>query len=90
MMDSKAEREIRYKAIATLFRHGNIRGERRRKAKASWDYFGFDPRERYGWSALLSENEAMIVTDENRDLNTSTIFPDADEFINWLEAICEG
>ena len=42
-----------------------------RKAKASWDYFGFDPR--------------VIVTDESHDLNTSTIFPDVDEFINWLE-----
>ena len=60
-------------------------GRLSRKAKASWDYFGFDPRERYGWSALLSGSEAVIVTDESRDLNTSTIFPDVDEFINWLE-----
>ena len=32
-----------------------------------------------GWS------EAVIVTDERHNLNTSTIFPDVDEFINWLE-----
>ena len=62
-------------------------GRLSRKAKASWDYFGFDPRERYGWSALLSGSEAVIVTDESHDLNTSTIFPDMDEFINWLEEI---
>ena len=60
-------------------------GRLSRKAKASWDYFGFDPRERYGWSALLSGSEAVIVTDETHDLNTSTIFPDVDEFVNWLE-----
>ena len=68
---------------------GNIGDERRRKAKASWDYFGFAPREHYGWSALLSGSEAVIVTDETHDLNTSTIFPDADEFVNWLEAAYE-
>ena len=60
-------------------------GRLSRKAKESWDYFGFDPRERYGWSALLSGSEAVIVTDETHDLNTSTIFPDVDEFVNWLE-----
>ena len=57
------------------------------KAKASWDYFGFDPRERYGWSALLSGSEAVIVTDESHDLNTSIVFPDVYEFISWLEAM---
>ena len=61
-----------------------------RKAKASWDYFGFDPREHYGWSVLLSGSEAVIVTDESHDLNMSTIFPDVYEFVNWLEAAYEG
>ena len=60
------------------------------KAKVSWDYFGFDPCERYGWSALLSGSEAVIVTDETHDLNMSMIFPDVDEFVNWLEVAYEG
>ena len=60
-----------------------------RKVRASWYYFGFDPRERYGWSALLSGSEAVIVTDESHDLNASIVVPDMDEFINWLEAVYE-
>lgn len=38
-------------------------GKGNRKAKASWEYFGFAPNERYGWSALLSRSEVVIVTD---------------------------
>lgn len=38
-------------------------GRGNRKAKASWEYFGFAPNERYGWSALLSRSEVVIVTD---------------------------
>ena len=60
-------------------------GRLSRKARASWYYFGFDPRERYGWSAIPSGSEAVIVTDESHNLNTSMIFPDVDEFVNWLE-----
>ena len=64
-------------------------GKVSRKVKASWEYFGFDPRERYGWSALLNGSGAVIVTDESYDLNMSTIFPDVDKFISWLEMIYE-
>ena len=70
-------------------------GEISEKAKASWDYFGFDQVAkpgtlcaRYGfngWRAVFSGSEAVIVTDESLDLNTSTIFPDLDDFILWLE-----
>ena len=71
-------------------------GEISEKAKASWDYFGFDQIARpgslcakYGWNgwrAVLSGSEAIIVMDEGLDLiNTSTIFPDMDDFILWLE-----
>ncbi len=43
-------------------------------------------KNRYAWSALalLSGNEFVIVTDESRDLNMSTIFPDVDEFIIFI------
>ena len=44
-------------------------------AKYGWD----------GWRAVLSGSEAVIVMDESLDLNTSTIFPDTDDFIFWLE-----
>ena len=70
-------------------------GEISEKAKASWDYFGFDKIARpgslcakYGWDgwrAVLSGSEAVIVMDESLDLNMSTIFPDVDDFILWLE-----
>lgn len=65
------------------------------KAKASWEYFGFDQVARpgslcakYGWDgwrAVLSGSEAVIVMDESLDLNTSTILADMDDFILWLE-----
>ena len=70
-------------------------GEISEKAKASWEYFGFDQVARpgslctrYGWDgwrAVLSGSEAVIVMDESLDLNTSTIFADVDDFILWLE-----
>ena len=70
-------------------------GEISEKAKASWDYFDFERVAalgslcaKYGfngWRAVLSGSEAVIVTDESLDLNTSTIFPDIDDFILWLE-----
>ena len=40
-----------------------------------------------GWRAVLSGSDAVIVTDESLDLNTSTIFPDLDDFILWLEEV---
>ena len=65
------------------------------KAKASWDYFGFDHIATpdtllgqyglHGWRAVLSGSDAIIVVDENLDLNTSAIFPDIEVFILWLE-----
>ena len=70
-------------------------GEISEKAKASWDYFGFEDIAepgslcgKYGWEgwrAVLSGSEAVIVMDESLDLNMSTIFPDVDDFILWLE-----
>ncbi len=66
-------------------------GELSEKAKASWDYFGFDhvsmPGQYglHGWRAVLSGSEAVIVVDESLDLNMSTIFPDVEDFILWLE-----
>ena len=57
-------------------------GEISEKAKASWDYFGFDWN---GWRAVLSGSDAIIVVDESLDLNTSAIFPDIEVFILWLE-----
>ena len=70
-------------------------GEISEKAKASWDYFGFERKAApgtlcamyglNGWRAVLSGSEAVIVTDESLDLNTSTVFPDKDDFILWLE-----
>ena len=71
-------------------------GEVSEKAKASWDYFGFDRVAaadtlcaqagwKGGWRALLSGSEAVIVVDESLDLNGSMVFPDKDEFILWLE-----
>ena len=61
------------------------------KAKASWDYFGFDqvaePETlcakygRDGWRAVVSGSEAVIVMDKSLDLNMSTIFADMDDFI---------
>ena len=70
-------------------------GEISEKAKASWDHFDFERVAApgtlcamyglNGWRAVLSGSDAVIVTDESLDLNTSTIFPDLDDFIFWLE-----
>lgn len=70
-------------------------GEISEKAKASWDYFGFEREAASdtlcamyglnGWRAVQSGSDAVIVTDESLDLNTSTVFPDKDDFILWLE-----
>ena len=75
-------------------------GEINDKAKASWDYFDFERIAipgtlcaRYGlngWRAVLSGNEAVIVTDESLNLNTSTIFLNLDYFILWLEEVYNG
>ena len=72
-------------------------GEISEKAKASWDYFDFElvavpgtlcaMYGLNGWRAVLSGSDAVIVTDESLDLNTSTIFPDLDDFILWLEEV---
>ena len=72
-------------------------GEISEKAKASWDHFDFERVAApgtlcamygfNGWRAVLSGSDAVIVTDESLDLNTSTIFPDLDDFILWLEEV---
>ena len=72
-------------------------GEISEKATASWDHFDFERVAApgtlcamyglNGWRAVLSGSEAVIVTDESLDLNTSTIFPDLDDFILWLEEV---
>ena len=52
-------------------------------ARESWDYFGFDRD--CEWKAVLTGSEAILVTDENRDLNMAGVYPDWDSFILWLE-----
>lgn len=39
-------------------------------------FMGLDPDERYGWKAVVSGSEAVIVTNESRDLNTAMVFSD--------------
>ena len=53
------------------------------KALGSWRYFGFDLKNE--WKAVMSGSEAIIVVDEACDLNMSSVFPDLDSFISWLE-----
>ena len=53
--------------------------------RASWDYFGFDKR--HEWKAVLIGDEAILVTDESRDLNMAGIYPDMDTFILWLDMV---
>ena len=72
-------------------------GEISDEAKASLDHFDFERvaapgtllcNVRLEWLAGgLSGSDAVIVTDESLDLNTSTIFPDLDDFILWLEEV---
>ena len=52
-------------------------------ARESWNYFGFDRD--CEWKAVLTGSEAILVTDENRDLNMAGVYPDWDSFILWLE-----
>ena len=53
--------------------------------RASWDYFGFDKG--HEWKAVLIGDEAILVTDESRDLNMAGIYPDMDTFILWLDMV---
>ena len=52
-------------------------------ARESWNYFGFDRK--HEWKAVLTGSEAILVTDEGRDLNMAGVHPDVDSFILWLE-----
>ena len=52
-------------------------------ARESWDYFGFDRKN--DWKAVLTGSEAILVTDENRDLNWACVHPDFESFILSLE-----
>lgn len=52
------------------------------KAALAWDYFEFGRT----WLAVEAANGEIIVTDEAADLNGAQIFPDADSFLEWLEA----
>ena len=52
-------------------------------ARESWNYFGFDRH--CEWKAVLTGSEAILITDENRDLNMAGVYPDFDSFILWLE-----
>ena len=52
-------------------------------ARESWDYFGFDRNDE--WKAVLSGSEAILVMDEERNINKAGVYPDIDTFIIWLE-----
>lgn len=52
-------------------------------ARESWNYFGFDRD--CEWKAVLTGSEAILVTDENCDLNMAGVYPDTETFIIWLE-----
>ena len=56
-------------------------------ARESWEYSGFDRD--CEWKAVLTGSEAVLVTDESRDLNVAGIYPDMDTFILWLEQTYE-
>ena len=57
-------------------------------ARDSWNYFGFDRK--HEWKAVLTGSEAVLVTDESRNLNMAGVYPDIDTFILWLEETFEG
>ena len=52
-------------------------------ARESWNYFGFDRKN--DWKAVITCSDAILVTDENRDLNWGCVHPDTESFILWLE-----
>lgn len=52
------------------------------KARLAWKYF-FDGE----WAVVRMESGEFICTDEGMDLNTATVFPDEDAFVEWLEAV---
>ena len=47
-------------------------------------FMGLDPDERYGWKAVVSGSEAVIVTNESRDLNTAMVFSDNTSYVLGL------
>ena len=52
-------------------------------ARESWDYFGYDRKN--DWKAVITCSGAVIVTDENRDLNWGCVYPDIESLILSLE-----